>query len=150
MCNIKSNAVISPYVWEDFLNRLPKELKDCSTSTSFENKLERIEVCKLQWKILSNSLVSSLVCNSWLLRFLFYFIIYFFWAPWVDYREILSATLNKKSFIVIIIFIIIIVIIIIIIIIIIMCNPVNVDSLLSYTRFFFLFSVLFCSLLFFN
>ena len=28
-------------------NRLPEELKDCSTLTSFENKLKRIEICKL-------------------------------------------------------------------------------------------------------
>ena len=32
--------------------------------------------------------------------------LFFFWGPWVDYREILHATLNKKSFIIIIIIII--------------------------------------------
>ena len=44
------------------------------------------------------------------------FFILFFWGLWVDYREILHATLNKKSFIIIIIIIVIIIIIIIIII----------------------------------
>ena len=41
------------------------------------------------------------------------FFILFFWGLWVDYREILHATLNKKSFIIIIIIIVIIIIIII-------------------------------------
>ena len=88
---------LSNHMREDFENRLPEKLKDCSTSKSFENKLQRIEVCKLYWTILSNSLVSFLVSNSWSLRFFYYYIFFFFfWGPCVDYREILSANLNKK------------------------------------------------------
>ena len=64
-------------------NRLPEELKDCSTLTSFESKLKRTEIGKLQWTIFRNSLV-YLSSNSrlWIIIFL------------IDYEEILSATLN--------------------------------------------------------
>ena len=80
-------------------NRLPEELKDCSTLTFFENKLKRIEICKLLWTIFSKCLV-SLSSNSrlriiifWLI-FAFFIYCFFFWESCVDYQEILGATLN--------------------------------------------------------
>ena len=78
-------------------NRLPDELLYLDV---FRKQTYRIEICKLWWTVFSNSLV-SLSSNScrWIIVFwlIFVFFINFFWGPRVDYREILSATLNKKG-----------------------------------------------------
>ena len=72
------------------------------------SRLSKQNLSELKWTILSNSLISlSLNSRLWIIFFWLifeFFIDLSFWGSCVNYREILSVTLNKKSFIIIITF----------------------------------------------